>query len=150
MRLNDYVKQKVKEAFANHQVYCPFGLTTDGNFVNSWQMNYARIELFTKFHGIDEFSSQKYIQIFVERTGSGIDPNNAKDMPLGWNGKINEHTADMAVWWAFEILTEDEATSFYLNQRPTVTFTYQEQGKQYALKTKHDGTSWTIVYDSKS
>ena len=146
MRLHDYVAQKIKEDSDLLQVKTYFGFETTGNYINKWQTSFYNIQRFTKFKGVSGFGNE-YIQIYVKTTETGITPLTADEQPYGWDGKINENTAELAIWWAFEILTQDEADTFIEEQKPSVIFIYPDYGKVRSLHVKFNGNEWIIIDD---
>ena len=111
MRLNDYSAEMEKEALSRQAVSTPFGLSGEGNFIDTWRMNYDRIEIYTRNYGISMLGPGGVIRIYVPRTDSGVEPLTADEQPYGWDGKINEESAERAVWWAFELMTKKRRRS---------------------------------------
>ncbi|MBN1533935.1 MAG: hypothetical protein JXA20_14795 [Spirochaetes bacterium] len=145
MRLNEYVHMREREAGDLQYLHTPFGTEEGGNFINRWQMNFARIEIFTRYRGFHELSPGNIVQIRVPRTDSGIEPLAPEEQPFGWDGKINEDAADLAVWRAFDLLTEGEAAAFFRDHCPTVIFEYPDRGRGRRLTVRHDGSCWTVA-----
>jgi hypothetical protein len=144
MRLNEYVRRREREDRDLNHFGSPFGLDEGGSFINRWQMNFGRIEIFTRYRGLHELAPGNVIQIRVPRTDSGVEPLAPEEQPFGWDGKINEAAADLAVWRAFDLLTEGEARGFYLEHRPSVVFEFQDRGGGRRLTVRHDGSCWTL------
>jgi hypothetical protein len=57
-------------------------------------------------------------------------------------GYINEWIAETAVWWAFELLTENEAKAFMIKNKPVVKFQFIRLGHPHELTAKFDGNYW--------
>ncbi len=143
-RLDDFAAEKEKEVKDNPFIRTPFGLSRDGNQISSWQMNYNRIGLFSISSGKNIFGKSDMILINVPSTYTGIDPL-AKDLPFGWDGKINEYVAEMAVWWAFELLSDEEAVEFLNTHKPVVEFTYFDSNGPGEICVKYNGSFWEII-----
>lgn len=122
----------------------PFGLSREGSYVDSWQMNYQRIGFYANTYMVRDFGPESCIQILVPPTETGIVPASNEQQPFGWTGKINEYVAELAVWWAFELLSDGEARRFMEEHRPAVVFRYFEDGGYRELAAKFDGHAWMI------
>ncbi len=143
-RLNDYVIEKELEVKGNPFLRTPFGMSTEGNQVSAWRMIYSRIGVFTTTYGKNFFGKDDMILITVPVTDSGIHPL-AQDQPFGWDGKINEFTADMAVCWAFELLSDSEAAEFMKIHKPSVNFSYLGSDGPGEISVKFNGEFWVIT-----
>ena len=144
MKMNHYVMEK-KEIYDRYPlVNNPFGMETDGDILSGWTQNYRRAYFFLKDKGISEFAEDNMIQIYVPATGSGIEPCNIHEQPYGWKGKINESVAERAVWWAFDLLTEDEANDFFRDEHPVVKFEYLGLKKISSLTVIYNGSTWIV------
>ena len=139
-RLNDYVLQKMEEARIIGYAKTPFGMSTSGERLNAWQSIGQWYELLTRYHGFAEFAPANYIDIRVPVTAGGAKPLDEDKQPYFWSGMINEYVAEMAVWWAFDLLTENEAREFMSAHSPSVVFGYLEgrkRGVRDALDPRH-------------
>ena len=105
-------------------------------------MNYRRIGFYANTYMLREFGGDSFVQITVPATETGVSPSAQEPQPFGWSGKINEHTAEIAVWWAFELLDEGEARDFMRKHRPTVIFRFFGDGRFSELVTRFNGLSW--------
>ena len=143
-RLNDYVLEKEEEARKIGLLRSPFGLTIKGNRMDGWQSFGQRYELFTRYQGYADFSPSNYIEIFVPATLSGAKPLNEEEQPYYWDGSINEQVAEMAVWWAFDILTEREALEFMKAHQPMVIFCYMERRKRDETSVQYQDGRWIV------
>ena len=146
-RLNSYVREREELSKQNPFTGCPFGLETEGRWVNRWELNYRRIGFYVRAHRIGDFDAGSLVQMYVPRTESGVEPLNADEQPFGWDGKINENTADCAVWWAFELLTENEAGEFKRIHKPAVIFHYIDKGSPAELAVRFNGIEWIAERD---
>lgn len=140
--LDDYVRFRDKRD-ARPPVSSPFGLSRVGNFLNPWQTVAQRAEYYLKLSGRGQTADLNYLQVFVEIEEPGIQA--AEEQPFLWDGKINEYAAELAVWRAYEILTEKEGAEFMKKNRPRVTFVYMENGRDHELIVRYDGGSWIIM-----
>jgi hypothetical protein len=140
-RLDDYVREM--EYQGRHPVrQSRFGLGREGQYVNSWEMNYRRIGYYANTYAIRDFGFESCIQITVPATETGIEPTSLNTQPFGWTGKINEYSADLAIWWAFELLSDGEARQFMKDNRPVVLFRFYESGRFRELEVKFNGDAW--------
>jgi hypothetical protein len=144
IRLDDFVKEKEKEIKDNPFLRSPFGMSREGSRVNAWQMNFNRISMFSISHGKDFFGNRQMILITVHATETGIYPL-AEDHPFGWDGRINEYVAEMAVWWAFELLSDGEAAVFLKEHKPVVEFSYFDNEGPGTVSVKYNGNFWVIT-----
>lgn len=117
-----------------------FGFSKKGNLISSWCSDLERLEF---YFGL--VISCRWINIFVPTTRSGIAPLNTKEQPYGWKGFINEALAEQAVWWAFEILTEDEARQFMAEHNPEIIFSYIIESRPFELRVRFNGEDWIII-----
>lgn len=143
-RLDDFAAQRELETADNPFNHTPFGLKTEGNFVSGWKMSYMRAGLFFRSGGKLLFQNDDMIFITVPETETGIKPL-AKDMPFGWDGKINSNTAELAVWWAFEITSDKEADEFMRTNHPEVDFSYIDSNGPGDMTVKFNGEFWIIA-----
>lgn len=143
-RLNDYVAMKELEAKDNPFLNTPFSMSREGNQVGTWEMVYKRIGLIRTSSGINFFGKDEMILITVPKTESGVKPL-AEDQPFGWNGKINEYTAEIAVEWAFELLSDRETAKFLAEHKPTVEFSYFDSEGPGQITVKFNGEFWIIT-----
>ncbi len=143
IRLDDFAAIKEMEIKENPLLRSPFGISREGNRINAWQMNYNRISMFSISHGKNFFGKNEMIFMSVPATETGIKPLSA-DQPFGWDGKINEYTAELAVWWAFELITENEAAEFMKTHKPVVEFSYFDSDGPGEITVKYNGKFWEI------
>ncbi len=143
-RLDDYVQEREQGSGRGLFIDSPFGFSREGSYVDSWQMNYQRIGYYANTYIVRDFGQESCIQILVPPTETGVVPFAHEQQPFGWTGKINEYTAELAVWWAFELLSDGEARRFMQENRPAVVFRYYEEGGFRELETKFDGYRWMI------
>ncbi len=143
-RLDDVVAEIERETGGDPFVRTPFGTSKEGNMSGGWSMSLRRAALFTAGPGRYLFSKDDLILVTVPATGSGIEPL-ATNMPFGWDGKINESTAELAVWWAFEITSETEASEFMRQNRPEVIFSYFDADGPGEVTVAFNGEFWVIA-----
>ncbi len=143
-RLDDFAAEKEREISDNPFVHSPFGLNREGNFISGWNMSYRMAGLYTRSFGRNLFSKDEMILITVPATETGVKPL-ARDMPFGWDGKINENTAELAIWWAFEIISGTEADEFLQNHHPSVIFNYSDSDGMGEITVKFNGRFWEIT-----
>jgi hypothetical protein len=143
-RLNDYVREM--ESRGPHPMrQSQFGFSSEGQYVNSWEMNYRRIGYYAHAFATRDFGSESCIQISVPATETGIEPSSLTQQPFGWTGKINEHSAELAVWWAFELLSDGEARQFMKDNKPVVLFRFYDYGRYRELEVKFNGDAWIAL-----
>lgn len=143
-RLNDYAAAKELEAMDNPFANTPFGMGTEGSQVGTWEMVYRRIGIIRTSSGINFFGKDDMILITVPKTETGVNPL-VTDQPFGWNGKINEFTAEMAVEWAFELLSANETAKFLAEHKPSVEFSYFDSEGPGGITVKFNGEFWIIT-----
>jgi hypothetical protein len=105
-------------------------------------MNYQRIGYYANSYMIRDFGGDSCVQITVPVTDSGVSPSAQEPQPFGWTGKINEYSAELAVWWAFELLDEGEARAFLREHQPSIVFRFYENGRFCELIARFDGQYW--------
>ena len=108
-------------------------------------MNYQRLGYFGNAYMIRDSGGDSCVQITVPATGSGVAPSAQEAQPFGWSGQINEYSAELAVWWAFELIDEGEAGAFIREHRPSVIFRFFEDGHYYELVAQFNGDFWIAV-----
>jgi hypothetical protein len=140
-RLDDYVREQAASGPASPHG-SPYGLGREGDFVDSWLMNYQRIGFYGNSYVTRDFGGESCVQITVPPTESGVVPLAQERQPFGWTGTINEYVAEMALWWAFELLSDQEARAFMAEHRPAVIFRFFDGGGFRELDVKFDGTIW--------
>ena len=145
IRLNEFVRIKVSESRNKYNPNSPFGLESYGKIINNWHMVFNRIEFFVSNRGISDFNNGSIVHIYVPGTETGVEPLAEELRSFGWDGKINEFAAELAVWCAFELLTEKEAENFLMNHRPNVIFQFFEDNACRELNVKFNGENWIIV-----
>ena len=143
-RLNDFVLQKMEEARIIGYAKTPYGMSTAGERLDRWRSLGMHHELLTRYHGFAEFAPTNYIDIRVPVTATGARPNDAEEQPYFWNGMINEYVAEMAVWWAFDLLTPGEAVEFMLAHKPSVQFGYMEGRRRDELSVQFENGLWIV------
>ncbi len=143
-RLDTFAAQRELETRDNPFIHTPFGLSREGNFVSGWTMSYMRAGLFFRSGGKMLFQNDDMILITVPETETGIKPL-ATDMPFGWDGKINENTAELAVWWAYEITAVGEADQFMRTNHPSVIFSYVDSDGPGEITVQFNGEFWVIT-----
>ena len=143
-RLDDVVAEIEKETGNDPFVRTPFGSRKDGNMTGGWTMSLRRGAMLTAGPGRYLFSKDDMILVTVPATESGIEPL-AANLPFGWDGKINENTAELAVWWAFEITSEKEAAEFMRQNHPEVIFGYFDNNGPGEITVKFNGKFWVIT-----
>lgn len=141
-KLDDFICGTSAGDGENSLLESRFGLSRDGSYINPWQMNYQRIGYLANSYIIRDFIGDSYVQITVPATETGVAPSAEEPQPFGWSGKINEYSAELAVWWAFELLDEGEARAFLKEHRPSVVFRFYENGRFCELVTRFDGEFW--------
>ncbi len=147
MKLNNYVAMKIKEAEKHALSYSPFGFSTAGEIVHSFQTSILNIQQFTLQGRLHPHAEDQVIKIIVPRTITGISPEKETGQTFGWKGSINEYAAETAVWWAFDILTEDEGDRFLENERPSVIFQFIEMASFQELTVNYNGKYWDVLID---
>ncbi len=145
MKLNDLVELKNKQAEILKQNYTPFGFSKEGDIIHSFQANIHNIQLFTLQGLLSGSIEDQIIRIFLPSTRFGMSPRSELTQPFGWTGKINEYAAEVSVWWAFEILTDNEGTRFMELQRPAVFFHYMEKNFFHELEVRYNGNFWEVL-----
>jgi hypothetical protein len=143
--LNAYVQRKIEEHKDNPFQTSPFGFDVEGNYINNWMMNYQSIIFFTGYRGLSDFSSVVPVAIYVPSAGPVSTGLSVDGQPFGWDGKINEHTAELALWWAFDVLTAEEAREIMCELKPVVIFKYLEKGMYHTLTVRCEANQWLVV-----
>jgi hypothetical protein len=136
--LREYVQQQVDlSGEADNKFFC---FSKEGQIVGKWATDVQRLEWF-----FGRMKRSNWVQVYVPRTDTGVEPMDSSEQPYGWTGCINDHLAESALWWAFEILTVQEAWDFMITHKPEVTFGYVENGVPEVLNVKFDGVNWIII-----
>ena len=143
-RLNDYVTEKENEVKKNPFINTPFGMSNEGNIINSWMMNFNRLGLYYVSSGRNLFGKNEMIIISIPPTETGIHPLSTEDS-FGWDGKINEYTAEMAVCSAFELISQSETSQFLKANKPSVDFSYIDNDGPGGISVKFNGEFWIIT-----
>jgi len=143
MRLDDYVRE-MESRGRNSARQTRFGLSSEGQYVDSWEMNIRRIGYCANTYVTRDFGSESCLQIAVPATETGIEPTTLNPQPFGWTGKINEHSAELAIWWAFDLLSDGEARQFMKDNKPVVLFRFYESGRYRELEVKFKGDVWMV------
>ena len=131
--LKDFIQDKIDE-WGNDNPF--FGFSQEGELVEQWTTDLDGLEIFYSY-----IRNSRWIKITVLPTQTGIHPY--YDF-FRWKGYINEWIAEAAVWWAFELLTENEARKFMIQNKPSVRFQFIRLGHNYDLTTTFDGYNWII------
>jgi hypothetical protein len=141
-KLDEFVREKLAEGENAPVQASRFGFSREGSYINSWEMNYRRIGYYSHSYILRDFINDSPVQITVPTTGTGVAPSAQEPQPFGWSGNINEYTAELAVWWAFELLSDDEAGKFLRDNKPVVIFSFFEGGRFCELVTRFNGEIW--------
>jgi hypothetical protein len=141
-RLDDFVRERADD-LQNPIPRSWFGQDREGEIIDPWRLNYQRLGFFAGSYVLNDFGPDACVMVEVPDTETGVAP--AGGRTFGWSGQINEHLADRAVWWAFEILSEREAREFFLAHRPSVLFRFVDGGRMCELETKFDGAAWMVT-----
>jgi len=129
----DYIRNEEEKAAPFDGI---FGFSREGKYVDRCFLDFERIDFRT--------GESRWVNIFVPETESGIKPMDPGDQPYGWDGKINEYSAEMAVWWAFEIMTPDESRDFMTLHKPRVRFEYVQNFSTHEFTVKFNGEKWVV------
>ncbi len=143
-RLDEYSRKRGEEPGFRSLHGPPFGPGREGEYVDPWRLGMGRIGYFGRAFTVSAPGGGNVVEITVPATETGVVPT-IEAQPFGWSGLINEYAAELAVWWAFEILTEEEARGFLAAHRPTVMFRYAEGGRTRELEARFDGMNWIAV-----
>jgi hypothetical protein len=143
MKLDEFAHGQEENEDRNLLRKSPLGLDRDGDFVNSWEMNFRRIGYCIQSLVINTSGDDSLIQITVPATETGVTPD-MREQPYGWTGQINEYAAELAVWRAFDLLTDVEARLFLNEHRPSVCFQYFVDGASRELEAKFNGEFWLV------
>ena len=146
MRLRDYVQQRQREDQARGSSGI-FGESADGDIASRFVRNFTFISFLYPASDRDEQDDSEKNMVFISipPTCRGLHPYNEADLPYGWTGQINEYVAEMAVSWAFDLLTEEETGLFLNRHRPTVIFRYNQDGRIQDLPVFFNGMFWEIM-----
>ncbi len=136
--LREYVQQQVDLYGDRENPF--FCFSREGQLAGKWATDVQRLQWF-----FGKMQNSNWIQVYVPATDSGIKPMDPDEQPYGWTGCINDYLAENAVWWAFEILTVQEAWEFMTTHRPKVTFSFVENGLPQTLNVRFDGDTWVVV-----
>lgn len=144
IRLNDFVAAKESEVSANPFLVTPFGSETAGYQVSEWQMNFNRLGIFNSMGGRNLFGKSDMIIVTVPSTDTGVHPLQQYSS-FGWEGKINESTAEMAIMQAFELYSGDEISEFLIKHRPVVEFSFIDSNGPGNISVRYNGRYWVIT-----
>jgi hypothetical protein len=144
IRLDEFVMEMAASHAGNPFRASCFGLEREGSYIHPWQMNYQRIGYYSNAYMLCESGGDSFVRITVLSTETGIAPSPNEPQPFGWSGKINEYSAELAVWWSFDLADEGEARCFMRQHRPVVIFEYFDNGRYYRLETRFNGTFWFV------
>lgn len=142
-KLDDFAAQMDSELIDNPFIRSPFGMSHEGECISAWEMSFRRIGLLRSSGGCNIFGSEEVVVITVPPTSTGIHPLSAETQ-YGWTGKINSFTAEMALWWAFEITSDREAAEFMKKNKPAVIFSYSDSNGLGEITVKYNGEMWII------
>ena len=143
-RLDAYSREREAEAGPMPLHGSPFGSDREGEYVDPWRMGIGRIGMFGRAYTVNAPGAERIVEVAVPVTGTGVAPT-IESQPFGWSGRINEYAAELAVWWAFDLLSEEEARRFLDEHRPAVIFRYAEGGRMRELEARFDGQNWMAV-----
>lgn len=143
-RLNDFVLEKIEEARVIGLAKTPFGMSIAGERLGAWQSLDQRYQLFSRYFGFAEFAPSNFIEITVPPTAGGARPGDEDEQPYFWNGMINEYVAEMAVWWAFDLLTRNESREFMDTHKPSVVFSYLEGRRRNEITVHYENGVWIV------
>lgn len=135
-RMNDYVNAMIEEWGSDNTFY---GLSHEGQLIEQWTTDLDGLEIYYSY-----VRNSKWVKVIVLPTETGIRPE--RDL-YKWKGCINEWIAETAVWWAFELLTENEAKAFMMKNKPVVKFQFIRSGHPHELAVKFDGYHWVVIDD---
>ncbi len=144
VRFDEYVRERAAEAGPLSLHGSPFGPEREGEYVDPLRMGMERIGYYGRSYAMIDSGRGSVVEIVVPVTETGVAPT-IEAQPFGLRGSINEYSAELAVWWAFDLLTEGEARRFLTDHRPSVVFRYVEQGRPHELEARFDGTWWMAV-----
>ncbi len=133
----DFIEFISREAEKSAPFESIFGFSKEGRYIERQFLDFERIDF--------RIGESKWVNIFVPDTESGVKPLSLQEQPYGWDGKINEYSAELAVWWAFEITTESESREFLRMHKPTVRFEYVSDFLNHDLTVKFNGKKWIVV-----
>lgn len=142
-RLDDFAAQTERELQENPLRRSPFGLSREGECISVWEMSVRMAGNLRALRGYNIFGSDELVVITVPPTCSGMHPLSSVSQ-YGWTGKINEFVAEMAIWWAFEITSDEEARKFMKEEKPAVTFTYSDSTGPGEMTVSYNGEFWVI------
>ena len=145
-KLDTLAEERGKTNTSNPSRYNPFGLSREGKLIEGM---YKHLQIFTSgfFPGRDDGSGLIPVLIYVEETETGLVPLDDHNLPYAWTGKINSYTAECAVWWAFEIMTEKEEKLFLKDNHPRIRFTFSSGTHIEELSAVYNGTDWVVRFD---
>jgi len=145
IKLDELAEKREKTCTGNPTRYNPFGLSREGQLLEG--MN-KHLQIFSSgfFPGKDDGEGFIPVLIYVEETETGLSPLDEQNLPYAWTGKINAGTAERAVWWAFEIMTEKEGELFLKENHPRIRFTFSSGTHIEELATMYNGTDWIVRY----
>lgn len=142
-RLDDFAAQMDRELGDTPFIRSPFGMSREGECISTWELSFRWLGLLKSSGGCNFFGKEELVLIKVPATGTGMHPL-ASDGLFGWTGKINEFVAEMALWWAFEITSDEEAAEFMKKNKPAVIFTYSDSSGTGEITVKYNGEFWVI------
>lgn len=143
-RLDDFAAEMDREVLNNPLKHSPFSLHRSGECISTWEMTFRKIGLLRYSGGCNIFGDEEIVFITVPATETGIHPL-VTGQPFGWTGKINEYVAEMAVEWAFELISSGESAEFMQVNRPSVIFSYSDSDGMGEVSVKYNGRYWVFV-----
>ena len=134
--LREHINFMIEEWGSDNTFY---GLDHEGQLIEQWTTDLDGLEIYYSY-----VRNSKWVKVIVLPTETGICPE--RDI-YKWKGCINEWIAETAVWWAFELLTENEAKAFMIKNKPVVKFQFIRLGHPHELTAKFDGYYWVVIDD---
>ena len=134
--LREHINFMIEEWGSDNTFY---GLSHEGQLIEQWTTDLDGLEIL-----YNHVRNSKWIRVIILPTETGIRPE--RDL-YKWKGCINEWIAETAVWWAFELLTENEAKAFMMKNKPVVKFQFIRLGHPHELTAKFDGNYWVVIDD---
>ncbi len=134
--LREHINFMIEEWGSDNAFY---GLDHEGQLIEQWTTDLDGLEIYYSY-----VRNSKWVKVIVLPTETGICPE--RDL-YKWKGYINEWIAETAVWWAFELLTENEAKAFMIKNKPVVKFQFIRLGHPHELTAKFDGYYWVVIDD---
>lgn len=144
MRLRDYVLSR-REDEETRGIRSVFGESIEGEVVAPIVRNLMGFSYLYTSNSEIEDKDIDLVYITIPPTCRGLKPYNEADLPYGWTGQINEYVAEMAVCWAFDLLSQQETDFFLIQHRPAVIFQYFQDGRFQDMPVYFNGSFWEII-----